>query len=64
MPRRDWIWPGRLVWGLHIYLCHFIAASYSHIINALAIALLPTNAFYGPWPRSGDIVIAEVRTKR
>lgn len=26
-----------------------------------AIALLPTQQVYGTWPRSGDIVIAEIR---
>ena len=59
MPRGDWIWPG--TFSYNIRLKHIVLSILLEFLILEAIALLPTQEVYGSWPRSGDIVMAEIR---
>ena len=58
MPRGDWIWPG-LLDKSKLRVCDV----YTFIILPfdIAIWLMPTDNYFGAWPRSGEIDLVEIK---
>ena len=61
MPRGDWIWPGiHFLFVYFFFLFIFLFFVYFFHQNE-AMWMMPTENRFGPWPRSGEIDIVEIR---
>jgi hypothetical protein len=63
MPRGDWIWPGIHFLFVYFYFLFMFLRLFILLFfhQNEAMWMMPTENRFGPWPRSGEIDIVEIR---